>query len=165
MDQLKIGKFISELRKENNLTQQVLGEKLGVTNKTISRWENGVYMPDIEMLQLIGKEFEVTVNELINGERVSKDEFKVKISENLIYSDKRESIFLLKDKIHFFKIKWIKEHIAIISLSIILLSFIFVVALLKKSTFIIGGMPILGIISYVFIYNRMMIYVENKAFN
>ena len=59
MDQVKIGKFIAKLRNENNLTQEALGEKLGVTNKTISRWENGHYLPDIEMLQLLSKEFNV----------------------------------------------------------------------------------------------------------
>ena len=50
MDQIKIGKFIAALRKEKGLTQEQLGEKLGVTNKTISRWENGNYMLDVEML-------------------------------------------------------------------------------------------------------------------
>ena len=49
MDQVKIGKFLAMLRKKENLTQEELGEKIGVTNKTISRWENGTYMPDIEM--------------------------------------------------------------------------------------------------------------------
>ena len=53
MDQIKIGRFIAALRKESGLTQEQLGEKLGVTNKTISRWENGNYMPDVEMLSLL----------------------------------------------------------------------------------------------------------------
>ena len=64
MDQIKIGKFIAALRKEKGLTQEQLGEKLGVTNKTISRWENGNYMPDVEMLSLLSKEFDVSINEL-----------------------------------------------------------------------------------------------------
>ena len=51
MDQIKIGRFIAALRRQAGLTQEALGEKLGVTNKTVSRWENGNYMPDIEMLQ------------------------------------------------------------------------------------------------------------------
>lgn len=50
MDQAKVGKFIAQLRKEQGLTQEALGERLGVTNKTVSRWENGNYMPDIELL-------------------------------------------------------------------------------------------------------------------
>lgn len=52
MNQVKIGKFIAQCRNEKNITQEELGEKLGVTNKTISRWENGHYLPDIEMMQL-----------------------------------------------------------------------------------------------------------------
>ena len=64
---MKIGKFIATLRKYKGLTQEQLGEKLGVTNKTISRWENGNYMPDVEMLSLLSKEFGVSINELISG--------------------------------------------------------------------------------------------------
>ena len=53
MDQIKVGKFIAQLRKEKGITQEELGRRIGVTNKTVSRWENGNYMPDIEMLQLL----------------------------------------------------------------------------------------------------------------
>ena len=56
MDQIRIGKFIAALRKEKCMMQEQLGEKLGATNKTISRWENGNYMPDVEMLSLLSKE-------------------------------------------------------------------------------------------------------------
>ena len=52
MDQEKIGKFIAELRKEKNMTQEQLAEKMGVTDKSISRWENGKTMPDISMLNI-----------------------------------------------------------------------------------------------------------------
>lgn len=76
MDQIKIGKFIAALRKEKGLTQEQLGEKLGVTNKTISRWENGNYMPDVEMLTLLSKEFGASINELISGERLLAEDFK-----------------------------------------------------------------------------------------
>ena len=84
MDQVKIGKFIASLRKQAELTQEELGEKLGVTNKTISRWENGNYMPDIEMLQLLAKEFHVNINEILAGERMSDAEFRKKADENII---------------------------------------------------------------------------------
>lgn len=62
MDQIKLGKFIAELRKEKGYTQEHLGEILGVTNKTVSRWERGNYMPDVEMLSLLSKEFDVSIN-------------------------------------------------------------------------------------------------------
>ena len=51
MDMVKMGSFLAELRKEHSLTQAELGDKLGVTNKTISRWETGNYMPPVEMLE------------------------------------------------------------------------------------------------------------------
>ena len=53
MDQVKIGKFISALRKEKAMTQEQLGAKLGLTNKTVSRWLTGPYVPDVEMLALL----------------------------------------------------------------------------------------------------------------
>ena len=56
MDTIKIGNFLAELRKEQNLTQEALGEKLGVTNKTVSRWENGNYLPPVEILQELSVE-------------------------------------------------------------------------------------------------------------
>ena len=71
MDQIKTGKFIAALRKEKHLTQDELGRRLGVSNKTVSRWENGNYMPDIETLRLLGKEFSVSIEELLDGERLS----------------------------------------------------------------------------------------------
>ena len=53
MDTIKIGRFLKELRKENKLTQEQLGEKLGVTNKTVSRWETGTYLPPVECLSML----------------------------------------------------------------------------------------------------------------
>ena len=84
MDQVKIGKFIAQCRNEKNITQEELGEKLGVTNKTISRWENGHYLPDIEMMQLLSKEFSISINELISGEKINDLDYKEKAEENLI---------------------------------------------------------------------------------
>lgn len=84
MDQVKIGKFIVQCRNEKNITQEELGEKLGVTNKTTSRWENGHYLPDIEMMQLLSKEFSISINELISGEKIKDLDYKEKAEENLI---------------------------------------------------------------------------------
>lgn len=74
MDQEKIGKFIAELRKENNLTQEQLAEKMGVTNKSISRWENGKTMPDISLLSILSNELNCTIPELLNGKKMTKEE-------------------------------------------------------------------------------------------
>lgn len=168
MDQIKTGKFIATLRKEKDLTQEQLGEKLGVTNKTISRWENGNYMPDIEMLSILSKEFDVSINELISGERLLLDDFK-KAADNNLVTALNNSTFTLKEKIAFFKKKWLREHIATIVLCIVAwLSIMLWTALKlqdKKSYALLGAIgSILALLFYVALYNRMMVYVENHAY-
>ncbi len=112
MDLIQIGKFISELRKEHGLTQEQLGEKIGVTNKTVSRWETGVYLPPADMLLVLSEIFNVSINELLTGKRLTDSEYKKVAEENLTQAIKASS-FTLKDKIEFYKKKWLKEHIAI----------------------------------------------------
>lgn len=168
MDQIKTGKFIATLRKEKELTQEQLGEKLGVTNKTISRWENGNYMPDIEMLSLLAKEFDVSINELISGERFLEEDFKKAADNNLVMA-LNNSTFTLKEKIAFFKKKWLREHIATIILCIVawLSIMIWAAQKLKDSNYfvLLGAIgSVLAVLFYVVLYNRMMIYVENNAY-
>lgn len=168
MDQIKTGKFIATLRKEKDLTQEQLGEKLGVTNKTISRWENGNYMLDIEMLSLLSKEFDVSINELISGERLLLDDFK-KAADNNLVTALNNSIFTLKERIAFFKKKWLHEHIATIILCIVVWIgiMLWVAQKLKDSNSyaLLGAIgSILAILFYVVLYNRMMAYVENNAY-
>ena len=63
MNQEKIGKFIAEKRKERNLTQEQLAEKLGVTNRSISNWENGKNMPDLSLFKPLCNELNISINE------------------------------------------------------------------------------------------------------
>ena len=70
MDQLKIGKFIAERRKEKNLTQMQLAEKLGITDKAISKWERGIAMPDSSIMLELCDILSISVNELLNGEKI-----------------------------------------------------------------------------------------------
>ncbi len=73
MNQIKIGTFLKLLRKEKNLTQEQLAEQLGVSNRTVSRWENGNNMPDISLLSEIAEFYDVSIPELIYGERKSEN--------------------------------------------------------------------------------------------
>ena len=84
MDQEKIGKFISELRKGKKITQQELAEKIGVTDRAISNWENGRRLPDYSILKSLCKELDVTINELLSGEKLEKEEYQEKLEENII---------------------------------------------------------------------------------
>ena len=72
MDQKKIGKFLKELRKENGITQEEFAEMLYVSGRTVSRWETGTNMPDISVLVDIAEIFDVSIPEIINGERKSE---------------------------------------------------------------------------------------------
>lgn len=83
MDTQKIGKFLKELRKENNMTQEQLGERIGVTNKTVSRWETGNYMPPIESLKLLSDIYQININEILSGERLDEEQFKKAAEDNI----------------------------------------------------------------------------------
>ena len=69
MNQMATGKFISQKRKQKNLTQEQLAEKLGVSNKTVSKWETGKCMPDYSVVKTLCDELEITVAELMDGEK------------------------------------------------------------------------------------------------
>ena len=84
MDQIKIGKFILNCRKEKGITQEQLAEKLGVTSKSISRWENGRTMPDYTLLKDLCNELDININELLSGEKIKENDYVNKSEENLI---------------------------------------------------------------------------------
>ncbi len=93
MDQEKIGKFIATVRKERNLTQEELALRLGVTNKSISRWENGKTMPDLSLFKPLCMELNITLNDLMSGEKVDEKEYQEKFEKNIVntidYSTKK----------------------------------------------------------------------------
>ncbi len=104
MDQVKIGSFLKELRKEKKLTQESLAERLGVSNRTVSRWETGSNMPDIGMLVEIAGFYDVSIPEIISGERKSGKmdqetretaEAMAEYSRNEVKNGKRKAIGVL----------------------------------------------------------------------
>ena len=84
MDQVKIGKFISDERKAKGYTQKQLSELLGISDKTISKWECGNGFPEVSLLLPLCNELEITVNELLTGERISQQNYKKKAEENMV---------------------------------------------------------------------------------
>ncbi len=83
MDTKKIGSFLKQLRIENHLTQEQLGQQIGVTNKTISRWETGNYLPPIECLILLSDFYKISINEILSGKRVLDENIKEVAEENM----------------------------------------------------------------------------------
>ena len=88
MDQIKIGKFIAECRKKNNLTQMQLAEKLNITDRAISKWENGKAMPDSSIMLDLCNELKISVNELLSGEVIKMEDYKKQAEENLLKMEK-----------------------------------------------------------------------------
>ena len=76
MNQEKIGKFIAKCRKDKKMTQSELAEKLGVTDKSIGNWENGRNMPDLSLFKPLCDVLGITINDLLSGEKISKDKYQ-----------------------------------------------------------------------------------------
>lgn len=87
MDQIKIGKFLKECRVNKNITQEKLADILGVSNRSVSRWESGVNMPDLEILIELAKYYDVEVMEILEGEKkktkdnITTDELLLKVTD------------------------------------------------------------------------------------
>ena len=84
MDQEKIGKFIADRRKKKKLTQEELASILNVNSRSISRWENGKCMPDISLYNSICEVLEISVNELLSGEKIDNEKYQEKFEANMI---------------------------------------------------------------------------------
>ena len=165
MNQEKIGKFIAEARKEKNMTQQELADKLCVTDRAVSHWENGRRLPYYSLLKELCDILSISINELFAGEKISNENYKEKADENLMNALENSS-FSLKEKIAYYKKKWKKEHI--FTFVIAMISWIVWVISLKIQNvdfYLIGTIGgLLTLLFYIVLYNRMMIYVENNAY-
>ena len=131
MDLIKTGKFLARLRREAGYTQERLGEKLGVSNKTVSRWETGAYLPPVEMLQAISDLYGVSINELLAGERLEGEAAYRAAAEENLTQVMRESTFSLEERRAYYKKKWRRDHAPALLLGGILPVAAFLAALLQ----------------------------------
>ncbi|MCQ2504681.1 MAG: helix-turn-helix domain-containing protein [Saccharofermentans sp.] len=163
MDMVQMGSFLAELRKGQNLTQAELGDKLGVTNKTISRWETGNYMPPVEMLEELSNMYGLTINELLSGKKLSTEEYK-EMAETNIKETLKASAFNLKEKQDYFKKKWLKDHVAVMVVIGLIIIGVFVTGAVLKNV-LLGYVAILMLVmAHGWRNNAMMTYVEKYAF-
>lgn len=164
MDTVKIGKFLAELRRGRSLTQEQLGERLGTSNKTVSRWENGNYMPPVEMLMELSKFYDVSINEILSGKRLDETEEKSAAEENL-KAVLEESPFSIEERKSYFTKKWKRDHRFELIIHMLILTALLVGAVLLKETVVVLAAAIVNIGFCVVRYNRMMAYVEKNAFD
>ena len=84
MDQIKVGKFIASCRKEQGMTQAVLAEKLGISDRAVSKWETGKSLPDSGIMLELCEILKINVNELLSGERIMAEAYDTRAEENLL---------------------------------------------------------------------------------
>lgn len=143
MDQQKIGKFISKCRKDKNLTQEALAEKLGISTNAVSKWERGISFPDVSLFKKLCSELDISIEELINGEKSKSNESKDKaIIASLTEKDKVE--------------KKSKKKIIILS--------IFILLIITFSVIYSNTLKINLINESNDLYDRAIDYLRNKEF-
>ncbi len=130
MDQKKTGDFLKELRKEQSFTQEQVAEKLGVSSRTISRWETGTYMPDISMLVDIAEMYDVDVREIIDGER-KQENMNIEVKETAI----KMADYSVMEKKNL--LKWIR----LMSISIMIVSVCLIILNILRAFAIAQDMP------------------------
>ena len=147
MDQVKIGQFIAACRKEQGLTQEQLAEHLGVSKNAVSKWERGLNLPDVSLMQPLCARLEITLNELFIGEAIPEERFHAVADSNLLQA-LQQSSFTAQERLCFFQAKWKKEHRGTIVLAALLWVLTNVVKKTKKwhPIVFIGFSALVGII-------------------
>ena len=147
MDQVKIGKFISDERKAKGYTQKQLSELLGISDKTISKWECGNGFPEASLLLPLCNELEITVNELLTGERISQQNYKKKAEENMVnmIREKEEN----KQKILLTTIIGVISTITFVTLLLVVCFYTDVITLPIKIVLMIIALSVFGVGLYV----------------
>lgn len=147
MNQIKIGKFIAQKRKEKNLTQSELAEKLNVTDRSVSNWENGKCMPDISLFNPLCSVLDITINEFLSGEEIENKDYQKKLEENIIntinYNNK-------------------KNLLPVILLIFGITLTIFSLTMFNPDSSLSGAYTIIGLVIAIIGFNMMKSFSKNK---
>ena len=165
MDMTKMGAFLQQLRKEQGLTQEHLGEKLHISGKTISRWETGTYMPPVEMLLALSELYGVSMNELVAGERLTPEALPQAAEENLTATLKEQEVFQFNERKRFWLEKWQKEHRGLLPLLIAAVIVLSAAAAWHERLDLVAIISLLAIGISALIRNRRDDYVEHHLYD
>lgn len=154
MNQEKIGKFIAEQRKNNKLTQEQLAEKLNVTDRAVSKWERGLNLPDASLMLELSKILDITVNELLTGEIIKKENYMEKLDENLIE--------VVREKEASEKRLLAMEIVIGVLMSFVFFALIFVASFIEMEEWLRVTLILIGFIPFV-IMIPFVIKIEQKA--
>jgi len=163
MDLIKIGAFLAQLRKEQGLSQAQLGAQLGVSNKTVSRWETGTYLPPAEMLLALSERYGVSINELLSARRLTPEAYPAAAEENLRHA-LQGCVFSLQERLQYYKSKWCKDHrAALVCIGVGILGLLGV-GLACRRPLLAAGAVVLLAVAHSWRHNAMMAYAEGKVF-
>lgn len=157
MDQMKIGKFIAACRKEQSMTQAVLAEKLGISDRAVSKWETGKSMPDSGIMLELCEILKINVNELLSGERIMVEKYDRQAEKNLIKLKKENE----EQAKRLLTMEWVIGYLASAAFLILIFTASFVeMAMLVRITLIVLGIMLLvvGVGVCIFIEQRAGYY-------
>lgn len=154
MNQIKIGKFISLKRKEKNITQSELAAKLNITDRAISKWENGVCLPDAGNMSELCKILDISINDLFSGEVVDMKDYNKKTEENLLNLKKENEE---KDR------RLLNLEIAMSIPTMIIAIGLMIIAKFVEMPIIISGIIIALALIFILIVGGIALYIEQKA--
>lgn len=164
MDKSKTGRYIAALRKKAGLTPEELAKEAGVSEKTVSRWESGAYLPDPAKLKILAKTLDVTMNELLAGEKLTDRNFRQKAEENLA-AVAEETVSSMRSKLRYFRKKWRRDHILLYVLALLIPAGGVLAVLKFGEKWMLAFLPLLLLLEYTFLNNRMMAWAESKVFD
>lgn len=162
MNQEKIGRLIAECRKDKKITQVELADKLGVTDKSVSKWENGKCLPDVSLYKDLCNILGITLNEFFSGEKIKEENFKEQADNNL-FNALENSSFTLKEKIKYYGDKWDKEHFFELTIATLVIAGFIIYGFIKNN----GIQFIFMIVCFIYgIWekNRKQAYIERNAY-
>ena len=154
MDQVKIGKFIAECRKNKQLTQVQLADKLGITDRAISKWENGRSLPDSGIMIDLCKELDINVNELLLGGKIKMSDYNENAEKNLLD--------IIKQKEESDKRLLMMEIVIGVLMSIVFLALVFIASFVEMEAWLRITLILTGFIPFVLMI-PFAILIEQKA--
>lgn len=154
MDQIKIGKFISQCRKKKQLTQSELAEKLNITDRAISKWENGLCLPDSGTMPALCEILNITINDLFSGEKVDMNNYHEKAEQNLLAMQKLKEE---ADK------RLLRTETIITSLTLFIYMTLVMIVILNDLSEKLSALILIPLTIFVFIICLLALRIEQQA--
>jgi DNA-binding XRE family transcriptional regulator len=161
---LPVRSLLLNLEKSRDSHRSSLAKKIGVSYKTVFCWKTEKYLPFADALKIMSEIFDVSINEILSGKRLTVKEYKDAAEENLTQAIKASS-FSLKDRIEFYRRKWLKDHAAIMVFIGICIVGVLIAGIVLRKYLLGYSAIVMLIIGHVWRYNTMMVCLENYIYN